>query len=334
VPPHLSSPAQLNTVSAIAREPHIPQQFMIQIEIQRQVVQYSTALAGEVDPGTASTLLNLFNNELDNLFKLFKETWSPRLEIQLLGAKLYLFSVCLIIASKRHGLVDGNPNAYVRDPTRFPVQLGLSSAVSLIHNISELKRNMSGESTQHALGVIHYPKYYFRLVVFAVGFLMKFLSANPKASQEDRELAISHITTAHQLFSSFSTGLDFANVAQTIEMWAKNLKEDKEDDSDPVIKTRSGASLLYHIVNKLKDPQRRTAGDDHHTSGTGPASETRSAEDHISAATSLDAADLNASMWAQAGPYTDLSAFQPGLEDSLDGTQWMSDDMLLEMFRL
>ncbi|OCT49092.1 hypothetical protein CLCR_04801 [Cladophialophora carrionii] len=336
VPPHLSSPAQLNALSSTAKEPDVPQQFMVQIEIQRQVVQYSTSLAGDVDAATASTLLNLFNNELDNLFNAFRDTWSPRLEIQLLGAKLYLFSLCLTVVTKRPGLVNRMAEHYVPDPTRLPVQLGLPTAVSLIHNISKLNRESSVEPQQSASGVIHYPKFYFRLVVFAVGFLMKFLSTNPNASQEDRELAISHITTAHQFFSSFPTGEDFARVAQAIEVLAKNLRSDKQDDSDP-IRTRSGASLLYDIFQKFRGQPERFAGSDDNTTTTITGAPIEAWKQHDDASRTTALSTINAgstSVWAPVGTYSEMSTFQPGLEESLDSLQWMSDDMLSEMFRL
>ncbi|EXJ56919.1 hypothetical protein A1O7_07263 [Cladophialophora yegresii CBS 114405] len=329
VPPHLSSPAQLNAISSTAKEPDVPQQLMVQIEIQRQVVQYSTSLAGDVDAGTASTLLNLFNNELDNLYNAFREIWSSRLEIQLLGAKLYLFSLCLTVVTRRPGRMAEH---YVPDPSRLPVQLGLPTAVSLIHNISKLNRESSLEPRQSASGVIHYPKFYFRLVVFAVGFLMKFLSTNPNASQEDRELAISHIMTAHQFFSSFPTGEDFARVAQAIEVLAKNLRSDKQDDSDP-IRTRSGASLLYDIFQKFRGQTDRVGGDDN-TTITGAPIEPWKQIDDASRTTSLGTMNPGTSTWASAGTYGELSSFQPGLEESLDNLQWMSDDMLSEMFRM
>jgi hypothetical protein len=326
----------LNALSSTAKEPDVPPHFMVQIEIQRQVVQYSTSLAGDVDAGTASTLLNLFNNELDNLLNAFKDIWSSRLEIQLLGAKLYLFSLCLTVVSKRRTLVDGIAKQYVPDPSRLPVQLGLPSAVSLIHNISKLNKESPTEAHLPSSGVIHYPKHYFRLVVFAVGFLMKFLSTNPSASQEDRELAISHITTAHQFFSSFSGGEDFARVAEAIEVLAKNLRSDKQDDSDPV-RTRSGASLLYNIFQRFRGPADRLGGDDN-TTITGepiePEAWSKHHDDDASKTTALGTVNSAASMWTPAGTYSDMSSFQTGLEEGLDNFQWMSDDMLSEMFRL
>ena len=305
---------------------------MVQIEIQRQVVQYSTALAGDVDAGTVSTLLNHFSNELDNVLKAFKDIWSTRLEIQLLGSKLYLFSLCLTVASKRHGLVDGPKQSYAFTAAQLPVQLGLPSAVSLIHNVSMLNRDSSADTYQHGTGMIHYPKFYFRLVVFAVVFLMKFLSANPKAAQEDRDLAISHITTAHQFFSSFSPAEDFMRVAEVIEVLAKNLREDSDDTSAPT-RSRLGASLLYDTVKRHNRPleQSRPAN---HDFNIGAINDAMGRQDDVSKTVSVDTSGAGASLWVAPEAYTNLSGFQPVLDESFEGFPWMSDEILSEMFRM
>jgi hypothetical protein len=162
--------------------------------------------------------------------------------------------------------------------------------------------------------------------------VMKFLSANPKAAQEDRELAISHITMAHQFFSSFPIGEDFVRVAQAIERLATNLRAIKAGDSE-FLPTRSGASLLYEIITRFQGTKPPTAA--------APASTTADAPvptwgNHPS---SSEAADVNMPdpatiLWTQPGSVGDLSAFQPGLYNGPEGFQWMSDDMLMEMFGL
>jgi hypothetical protein len=170
VPPHLSSPAQLDAVSSTAKEPGVPPPYMVHIEIQRQVVQYSIALAGQVDTSTTSTLLNLFSNELDNVLRSHKSTWSRRLEVQFLGAKLYLYSLCLTAVSKMPGYGSSAASSSVSDPARMSMQLGLPSAISLIHTITQLNKESSTMNPGSGSEVLHYPKSYFRLVVFAVGF--------------------------------------------------------------------------------------------------------------------------------------------------------------------
>lgn len=322
VPPHLSSPAQLNAISAVAKQPHVLPQFMVQVEIQRQVVQYSTALAGDIDASTVSTLSNLFNNELDSLVNSMRELWTPRHEIQLLGAKLYLFSLCITVASKQKEQGASSAISYTSDPARLAVQLGLPAAVSLIHLISKLNKEAL-ESSQNGPEVVHYPKYYFRLVVFAVAFLMKFLSANPQAAQDDRELAISHIANAHQFFASYSPAPDFVEVAAMIAVWAKNLKHEGEEEST-TRKTRFGASLLYETIKRFRWPSDQAKEKE--------AIEVQSVQDEDSKAIALSAPDPNPDPW---GPeaYNYFSEFQPGM-DALENFQSMSDDMLSEMFRL
>ncbi|KIW23370.1 hypothetical protein, variant [Cladophialophora immunda] len=319
----------------MAKEPNVPRSFLVQVEIQRQVVQYSNALSGYVDSGTCCTLQNLFNNELDTLCSAYGDVWSPRLEIQHLGAKLYLLSLCLTVTSRRRSRPGDLDRTYATDLARVSIQLGLPSAVSLIHTISQLNRESATPGHRQGL-VVHYPKFYFRLVVFAVVFLMKFLRAAPGAAREDRELASSHIATAHRLFASFGPARDFVRVAEVMADMARNLGvDDAPRDSADAVETRLGASLLYDTMGRLRGSSRRSGESD---DGSAPSAasagiEARGSDD---AGTVLhNAAEMDFSLWCSPGTSSNaVSEPQPNLEDGLDCFRWMSDDMLAEMLNL
>ncbi|KIW83723.1 hypothetical protein Z517_02969 [Fonsecaea pedrosoi CBS 271.37] len=331
--PHLSSPSQLNATSSMAKKPSVPRHFMVQVELQRHVVQYSTALAGDVDSSTCSTLQSLFNTELDTLFTVYQDIWSPRLEIQRLGAKLYLFSLCLTVTSKQRSRPQELDIPYAIDLARVSVQLGLPAAVSLIHTIVQLNNESLVQEPGNG-GVIHYPKFYFRLVVFAVVFLMKFLSADPRAAQQDRELAFSHITAAHQFFSSFAPAQDFARVAEVMADMARNLRVDAQDHPSTV-ETRLGASLLYDTMRRFRRPLE-SSGDSEK-----PAAPTVTDPNAWAMRSDNDGASwenqrvMDSSCWRShdAVAYK-LPELHANLEEGLDCFRWMSDDMLVEMMNL
>lgn len=296
---------------------------MVQVEIQRQTVHYSTALAGEVDSSTCSTLLNHFSNELDNVFATYKALWNARLEVQLLAAKLYLFSLCLNSASRRKS----QPGCFVEpsylDNDRTVVQLGLPSAISLIHNVSKLNSGPFSlpDQSQQGPAMLHYPKYYFRLVMFAVVFLMKYLRTNPTAAQEDKELAISHITIAHQFFSGFHPSPDHLRVAEVIEILVKELK-DEEDDAEAPIRTRQGASLMYDAMKVMQSLSNNKSKEPLPGSSVVAANATATGE----------SADNTA--FPEAGIFHDMAEIQLDIHPEDGGLQWMSDDMLFEMMSL
>ncbi|OQV08211.1 Fungal specific transcription factor domain-containing protein [Cladophialophora immunda] len=253
VTPHISSAMQLQYVVQMARDPEVPRTFRAQVEIQRQVVLYSTSLAGVGDFGTGSTLFNLFNNELDTVATTYKDSWTTRLEIQLLGAKLYLFSLCHIHAHQRKRRKPPFEDADGLHSDKALLHRGLPSAVSLIYNMSKLQKEYPAEpeTPDDVSSVIHYPKYYFRSTMFAIAFLVKFLSANPTAAQEDRELAISHVVFGQRFFSSFPGCRDFSRAAEVVEIMAKGLKIESDNREDS-ISSRHGASILYDLVKTVQ----------------------------------------------------------------------------------
>lgn len=315
----------------------IPRSLTVQIEIQRQVVLYSTSLSGDIDSCTSSTLLNIFNNELDAIFTMHKDLWSPELEIQLLGAKLYLFSLCLSVSSDRRGHIGqfgGLPNL---DSARLTVQLGLPSAVSLIHNVSKLNNESRADSNQlgEDSALLHYPKYYFRLVMFAVVFLIRFLSANSKSAQEDRELAISHITIAHQFFSSFPSSPEISRVAEVIEALVRGLKDDGADTLPPV-RTRLGASLMYNTLDSFQLEPDSDSNDP--TIPLGLTSESWKTKPGTGVTMSRDLTESSSLSWPSTDLYNDLADSHFGIQRGRGGFQeglpWMGDEMLLELFGL
>ncbi|KEF59048.1 uncharacterized protein A1O9_03891 [Exophiala aquamarina CBS 119918] len=327
VTPHVSSPTQLSTIALMAQDPDGPRPFMIHIEIQRQTVRYSNALAGDVDSANASSLMNLFHNELDTLYTLYKGLWSMRLEIQLLRAKLYLYSHCLNIASKDGSNArrfDGQSNL---DSAKILVHQGLLSAVSLIHNSQKLNNQLvDGEETSRSGTLIHYPKYYMQTIVFAVIFLLKFLSANPRATQQDKELAYSHITIAHQIFSGFSDSPECMRVVEVIEYLVENLKEIDEDAALPT-RSKLGASLMYNTLTMMGTGLERKLV--YTTSGT--RENDGQVPEAILVADSDGLVQSAATMWDSSGLTNPFAAAHSATQDGLATFQWHTDEMFFDL---
>lgn len=311
----------------MAHDPEVPRAFMIHVEIQRQIVRYSNALAGDIDSSSASSLMNLFNNELDTLYTVYKGLWSTRLEIQLLRAKLYLYSHCLNIASKGGSNArrfDGQSNL---DSAKILVHQGLHSAVSLIHNSQKLNNpSADGEETTGTGTLIHYPKYYMQTIVFAIIFLLKFLSANPRAMQQDKELAYSHITIAHQIFSGFPDSPECMRVVEIIQHLVENLKE---SDENAVLPTRSklGASLMYNTLTMLGVGKDRIPA---HTSSESRGNDGQVPE-VVLVADSDGLMESAATMWESNSMANPFAAAHSATQDGLGTFQWNTDEMFFDL---
>lgn len=328
LPPHVSSPTQLSTVALMSRDPENPRPFMVQVEIQRQVVRYSTALAGEIDSSTAASMMNLFSNELDTLYTVYKGLWSTRLEIQLLRAKLYLYSHCLNVASKSRSNVGRFGEQSDFDSSKILIHQGLHSAVSLIHNSQKLNFPSSayGDETSGRGTLIHYPKYYLQTVMFAVVFLLKFLSTNQKAAQQDRELAYSHITTAHQIFSSFPDSPESLRVVEVIEYLVENLKESDENGTPPT-RSRLGASLMYNTFTML--------GADRQPVSTQIASDPSKSSVQVPEVTLLtesdNAMESTPTVWGSNDLTSPFTPAKSTMQDELGAFQWNSDGLFFDI---
>jgi hypothetical protein len=319
----------LNAIAAMASAADVPSEFTVQLEIRRQVVLFSAAFAGDLDPSTSTTLLNMFNNDLSKLSGAYSDTWSQRLDVQLLGAKLFLYSTYLAVAAKR-SFATTNPLA---DSTQLALQLGLPTAVSLINKMAELNKTRYPHAGIPDQDTLHYPKFYFHLAVYAVFFLTRFLGSNPNASQTDRELAISHLTTAHQFFSALAPAADdFTRVTQIIEVLARNLKEYTWDNSSSV-KSRLGASLLYDATRMFDVPLKESK-----QQSTKPAAiESSMISNHEGAhamPVMMQAPEDVPELWGGHASHEFPANTSIALDTNYSDFQWMSDEVLSEMFHL
>ncbi|KAK5044647.1 hypothetical protein LTR84_010539 [Exophiala bonariae] len=326
IPPHLSASAQLTTITTMSHDADCPRPFTAQVEIQRQIVHYSTALAGDVDSSTSSSLMNLFSSELDTLYAMYKDIWSTKLELQLLRAKLYLYSHCLNIVWRT-----SYDRARVSDEStlhsvKMLLHRGFLSAISLVHNSQKLNTTPSDSEPAPSGGIlIHHPKFYLQTVMFAVIFLLKFLSnnLNQKFSQRDRELAYSHITIAHQLFSGYSHSLECLRVAGVIEQLVENLNENDNQKCTPV-NSKLGASLMYSTLSYLSTPAKAEHSANH-TENSGEILEVVNfaASDKPSTSTPM--------IWDSHDTAQPFETTDAALPDDLSGFQWNSDEFVFDI---
>lgn len=306
-----------------------PRAFLVQVEIQRQVVRYSTSLGGDVDSSTYSSLMNLFSNELDTLYAMYKNIWTTRLEIQLLRAKLYLYSHCINVAWKAPAYEGRFGEQANPDSVRMLMHQGFHSAISLIHKSQKLNfpSSLDAQAAPSSGVLIHHPKFYLQTVVFAVVFLLKFLSTNQKVVQQDRELAYSHITIAHQIFSGFSYSPESLRVVGVIEHLVQNLKEN-DNQRTPTVHSRLGASLMYNtLIGLPRTMQTQDTADGALHNDQIPEVVVLAASDHPSS----DSAPIT---WESEGMTNPFATPQSTLHDELGGFQWNPDQLFFDVREL
>lgn len=255
LPPHLCTTPQLSRIESICfrADTIIPRNFMAHTEVQRQIGRYTTQLDGMVDNDAQRSLTSLLDRELDNIKLKYYDVWDPKLETDLQAAKLYLYALSYAAEyslTPTAGITKARPSTSVQ----MLLQHGLTASVRLIAKALELHSDVSDlpqtvtnsphASSGNSSHLLFYPKPFFTNVYFAAVFLLKFLVAQPHASQQDRELAINSTTTAHRILSAFHASRDHRRGALIIEI-AGRMTRSGGLPPGLHITDRLGASLMY-----------------------------------------------------------------------------------------
>jgi hypothetical protein len=259
VPSHLSSAANLEAIATFCSDNRIPRAFSAQVEIQRQVVRYTTALEDVVDTRTCYCLVQLFDRELENIRTRFHDSWSPLVEISLLTAKLFLYSLCFIY-DKNVTLPSALVSTDAMIPFRVILYSGHATAVRLIHLYAQAKTEIPTAASDHIRyrHVAYYPKHYPKSVVFAAIFLLKFIAIEPHAPESDLDLARNHVNIVYRIFNSFRGWGEYHRGAKMIEVLTR-MTSPGSGQVKPHVNYRLGASIHYDAIRTAITLRDRSA---------------------------------------------------------------------------
>jgi len=259
----LCTASQIDQISTLCRSPNLSRVFVAETEIHRQVGQYNTQLDELTDAGTQHSLIRLFDRELDSIKSSFQEVWTPELDIRLDAAKLYLYALCYLTHNPSTSALPAVSNLVVS--FNLILQQGLFTACRLIDTFSALAFMEEGTTPSlHVLNerfdrLLYYPKPYYTALFFAIVSLLQFLTAQPHASQADRDFAINHVTKAHRIFSQFRGSREHKRAALLTEVLAR-LTRSGGGHPEVITTTRLGASIQYGQIFLAGQARRRTAG--------------------------------------------------------------------------
>ena len=248
LPPHLSSPLQLDHLAFLCRTTAKLRSFAAQTEIQRHVARYMGALNGAIDPLTQQSLIHLFDQELEAIRSNFQDGWSSELEMSLQSAKVYLYALCFIYEGSQ---VLGDFGVH-KVSYSIILRSGLRAAARLVHLFDEVTTLPQG----HGLFAIWLPKYHSRNLAFSATFLLTFVAAFPDATESDKDLAVNSITLAYQIFCRLSPSGQSSRTGQTIELLGR-MQRSGASQVELHVKSRFGASLLYNALRAAKKVRNR-----------------------------------------------------------------------------
>ena len=245
-------------------EASIPNEMIAMTEIQRQFARFTNILE-ESGIEVSVSLIQIFAQDLDDIKRRFSTSWSASAEINLQGAKLYLFALPLVSIDQQHikALRGSDSAAFLRTI----LQWGHVAAIRLTHLMVELGglRGVDDPScgTYESGGcpLLAHPKHHFQVAFFACTMLLKYLDCNRDASPADKEAARNAVSTTYQLFNRFQSSYQHVRAAKTMEVLARTIVPD-QGRMVTHVKTRLGASLLYNAIwtaakirGRLNDPE-------------------------------------------------------------------------------
>ncbi|MCJ1418213.1 hypothetical protein MMC32_004560 [Xylographa parallela] len=266
MPPPLNSETYLGTIASLCKDPMVPKEIAAHVDIQHQVARYTTTLDGQLEVRTKNALIKLFEQDLDCLRVNYQDVWSEALDIELLGAKLYLYGMSFVSA---------NPNNIEEGQIETPELLsrcflyrGFAAAVRLLHTVRHLNVAEDPRMPEHPrppivnllqelpgranylrqLGFL--PKQFFRMVAFANFYLLWFLAVDLGASEADKDLAKNYVSGTHRLFMSFPNTPEYIRYGNTLEVLGR-MPSITNGNPALRVNSRLGASFMYDIVRNV-----------------------------------------------------------------------------------
>jgi hypothetical protein len=224
------------------------------------VAKYVSALTPHTDPQTRYSIVQLYDHEIEALRSYFQDSWSPLAEFNVLGAKLYLYAIYF---TPQTGSIQECPeddrSSDIRISIRTILYQGLRTVVQLVNIFSRLCRPSTPEShtdTSHADpdGFDHpicCPKIYFRVLFFAVCFLLFFISENLDATENDKRTVQMQVEAIYEIFSNCRSSNEHKHAAKII-IALKGAIEFEIKSSSDTVKTRLGANIFFNALRAAK----------------------------------------------------------------------------------
>lgn len=195
VPPSLRGAHELSTVDMILERSFVPTKLSIETEIQRCVAKYHDAMLGEMDGPVRETLVQMCDREMDNIPLRLSSSLDSYLTFSFVVGKLHVYTLALV--------KEGASSAHKRrfDPhTRGATyqNLGMTAANRIIELYCNGLETPLGQSDKSLINrYLALPKSFFRGVLFATFFLLKYFALNSSCPDEDKLSARNKVLMVH-----------------------------------------------------------------------------------------------------------------------------------------
>ncbi|KAF1971835.1 hypothetical protein BU23DRAFT_470039 [Bimuria novae-zelandiae CBS 107.79] len=241
VSPHINETTELATIETFVRTYPIPQEFAYQVMVHHTLAKYTTILLENSQEVVSQSLVKLIDTELDGLKSKFLAPWSPRIEMAVLVAKLHLYTMTII----RMQMDLTSREILMKSGYSVALRIVYLSDQGLFHRSNDYP-DLSPDVLQRTC-----PKNYFRALVFATVFLLRFFALNINASPEEQETAKNHVAIAQRFLKAGARDAkdETARAALLLEVLSRQEPMDI-DHTKLRVDDRMGASLLFDAITR------------------------------------------------------------------------------------
>lgn len=243
VSPHINETTELATIETFVRTYPIPTEFAYQVMVHHILARYTTIVLENSQENVSQSLVKLIDTELDSLKSRFPTPWSSRIEMVVLVAKLHLYTMTII---------------RMQDFTSREILMknGYSVALRIVYLSDQGLAHRSDDYPDIAIGPLQQtcPKHYFRALMLAAVFLLRFFALNMKALPEEQETARNHVAIAQRFFTAGAIDPtdptdEKARAALVIEVLSRQQPMDI-DITKLKIDDRMGASIVFDAITR------------------------------------------------------------------------------------
>ncbi|KAL1608231.1 hypothetical protein SLS60_003170 [Paraconiothyrium brasiliense] len=243
VSPHINETTELATIENFVRTYPMPPEFAYQVMVHHIMAKFTTIVLENTQETVSQSLVKLIDTELDSLKTRFPTPWSPRIEMAVLVAKLHLYTMTII---------------RMQDLTSREVLMknGYSVALRIVYLSDQGLFHRSDDYPDLAAGPLLHtcPKNYFRALMLATVFLLRFFALNINASPEEQETAKNHVAIAQRYFRNGAIDPnnptdEKARASIVIEVLSRQQPMDI-DSTKLKIDDRMGASLVFDAITR------------------------------------------------------------------------------------
>lgn len=224
IAPPLRSPEDIKTISDITGDGNIPSEFAALADISRCVAKYTILLSENAKSAMGSSLIGIFEQELQSTKERFSSCWNAEHEYYVLEAKLHAYGILIVgRATLSQSKRDGGTDLFTQ---KSHILQGLHLATQLINMLifripcpMPSKRRTNRASSKEDIATTALPKFYFRAMVFATFYLLRYFVLAKWSDTGDNEVAKDHVMSAHSYLDrcSFATGDESDRVAKAID---------------------------------------------------------------------------------------------------------------------